>query len=63
VLKVVENVNISICSFGGYNFLILWHIPGFDHFTLMVDLDVNRDPWLLILGDSVATNAVCIVID
>ena len=62
MLKVVKNINISISSFGGYNFLILWHIPGLVHFTLVVDLDVNRDPWLLILGNPVATNTVRIVI-
>jgi len=62
MLKVVKNINISISRFGGYNFLILRHIPGLVHFTLVVDLDVNRNPWLLILSDPIAANTVRIVI-
>jgi hypothetical protein len=62
VLKVVKNVNLAICSFGRNNFLILWHVSSFVDFTLMVNLDIDRDSSLLGVGDTGAANSIGIVV-
>ena len=41
VLEIIENVYLTICSFGGNNFLILRHVTGFVNFALVIDLDVD----------------------
>jgi hypothetical protein len=62
VLKVVKNVNLSICSFGCNNFLILRHVSSFIDFTLVVNLDIDRDSSLLGVGDTGAANSIGVVI-
>ena len=62
VLKVVKNVNLTICSFGGNNFLILRHVTSLVNFALMIDLNIDRDTSLLLFCDTGATDSVSVVV-
>jgi hypothetical protein len=62
MLKVVKNVNLTICGFGCNNFLILWHVSSFVYFALVVNLDIYRDSSLLSVGDTGAANSISVVV-
>ena len=63
MFKIVENIDITVCSFGGNNFLILRHESRFVHFTLVINLYVDRNSWLLIFGDATPSYAISVIIN
>jgi hypothetical protein len=62
VLIVIKDVDVPTGGLCGDYFLILWHVSSFVHFTRMVDLDIDRNSSLLILGDTISADPVCVII-
>jgi hypothetical protein len=62
MLEVIENVHLSSGGFSGDNFLILWHIASFVNLSLMIDLDVDRYPSLLLICDTGATDSIGVIV-
>jgi hypothetical protein len=47
VLEIIKQMNFPFGSLRCNDFLVLWHVPGFVNFTLVVDLDIDAYPRLL----------------
>ena len=62
VLEVVKDVDLSVWGLGRDDLLVLRHIPRSVDLALVVDLDVDRNSGLLIIGDARATNSVGVVV-
>jgi hypothetical protein len=63
VVKIVEEIDFSIYCFGCYNLGVLRHISRLVNFSLVVDLNVDRDPRLLGTSDASSPDGVGIVIE
>ena len=55
---IIENINFTIHGFCRYYFLILRHVPCSVNFARVVDLNVNRNSRLFLIGDSVTSDAI-----
>jgi len=62
VLIVIKDVDVPTGGLCCDYFLILWHVSSFVHFTRMVDLDIDRNSSLLILGDAISADSICVII-
>lgn len=62
VLEVVKEVNLSVRRLGRNNILCLWHIPRLVNFSLMINLNINRNPRLLCISNAIAPDSIRIVI-
>ena len=62
MLKVIEQMNFPVDSLGSNNFLVLRHVPRFVYFALVVNLNININPGLLGIGQSCASDSICVVL-
>ena len=62
MLVIIKDVDVSIIGLCRNDLLILRHVPRFVDLPLMVDLDINLNTILLILGNARSTDTVGIII-
>lgn len=62
VLVIIKDVNIPAIGLGCNDFLILRHVPRFVDLSLMIDLDINLNAILLVLGNARSADTVGIII-
>ena len=62
VLVIIKDVNIPAIGLSCNDFLILRHVPRFVDLSLMIDLDINLNAILLVLGNARSADTVGIII-
>ena len=63
VLKIIENINIPAHCLGCDYILVLWHVSGLIYLTLMVNLNIDRNPSALFTRNVRASDAVGVIVE